>query len=242
MKKLVLTITFVVMAVITCNAQFYVGGNLGYSSSSSSTKTSYGSQSYESKNDGYSDLVFSPKVGFFINSKMSVGVSFSYNPYTDKRYSSKTVDQTEIDYKYKSWSVNPYLRYTVAQVGNLSIMAEVSAGIHGDNPTVKTGKISSDSAKISGYSFGLVPVVSYKLSNKFSLETYVNFLALTYKHSKTTITDDGNYYTTWSYVNGVYVPYLQKTLDTKSETSTDNFSCGVNGAQNLFNLGVIYTF
>jgi hypothetical protein len=155
---------------------------------------------------------------------------------------SKTVDQPETDYKYKSWSITPYLRYTVAQVGNLSIMAEVSAGINGDKPTVKTGTISSDSAKISGYSFGLVPVVSYKLSNKFSLETYVNFLALTYQHSKTTITEDGFYYTTTSVVNGALVQTKQKMPDTKEETSTDNFSCGVNGTQNLFNLGVVYTF
>ena len=100
MKKIFMTLAAAFVAV-SMNAQVYVGGNLGFVS------TSY---------DGNSTTAFAimPEVGYNLGEDMAVGLAFGYG--------EKGKDETKV----KVLTVNPYFRYNYVKLQNVKLFFDGS--------------------------------------------------------------------------------------------------------------------
>lgn len=142
MKKVFLTFALMLTAM-AASAQFYVGGGVGYS------KT-------ESGNNEATVFSIAPEVGYVINEDWSVGATLGF--------------ENEEDVS-KTFTVEPYVRYTFLKAGNLSLFADGAVGFGtvkpegGDNSTI--------------WSVGVSPGVAYKLSPKFTVLAHFGWLGHT---------------------------------------------------------------
>ena len=100
MKKIMMTLVAIAMAT-TMNAQWYVGGAVGYNYA-------------KDKNTDVTSNTFKliPEVGYNLNEKWAVGVKVGY-AYT------KVGDE-----KVNEFMVNPYARYTFAKLNKVSFFAD----------------------------------------------------------------------------------------------------------------------
>lgn len=98
MKKFLMTIVAAVAAV-SVNAQVYVGGGLGFTSTS---------------HDGESVTNFAiiPEVGYTLDENMALGLAFGY---------AETGNDNS---KVKTLAVNPYLRYNVLKFGRANLFLD----------------------------------------------------------------------------------------------------------------------
>lgn len=121
MKKIMMTLAAVCVAA-TMNAQGYVGGSLGYST----TKTNNGSvgtpatEEYTTK-----AFVIQPEIGYKMDDKMSVGLVISY--VTASKEAEYVGPGTAPSYTKPSSTtigLRPYLRYQVLTFGKANIFVD----------------------------------------------------------------------------------------------------------------------
>lgn len=96
MKKVFLTLALLVCTMVA-NAQFYIGGGLGFWSNDDADKTAYS---------------INPDVGYVFNEKLSAGIALGY----------EFLDQDKLE--MSGFSVNPYVRYTFFRSGAFSLFAD----------------------------------------------------------------------------------------------------------------------
>lgn len=177
MKKIFITIALALVTATVCNAQFFVGANLGVSSHSAKNEIDGGETVKSPSSFG---LNIAPKFGYYFNPKFAVGLSGSFGMIDSTIYTSptKTTD------KYYTWSVSPFVRYAFLQFGKFSLLAETNVYVAGSSSKYKA-ELSVDGPSSIGYGVNVAPILSFDISKKFSLETKLNFLKLSYSYSKT---------------------------------------------------------
>jgi len=114
MKKILMTLAAIAMAT-TMNAQFYIGGGVGYSHSKIN----------DVKTDEFKIL---PEFGYNLNDQMSVGATVGY-----------TYSKTS-DVKTNGFEIAPYFRYTFAKMNMVN--AFIDLGV--DYAYSKTGDIKTN--------------------------------------------------------------------------------------------------
>ncbi len=110
MKKLFFTLVFVAAAFF-CNAQLFVGGNIGLGTTANkvtaNSTTTDGPKSFT--------FYFNPSVGYMFNDNMGAGIVLGF--------STTTVKEKELNEELKgtlnSFSLCPYLRYDFAIFGDI---------------------------------------------------------------------------------------------------------------------------
>lgn len=172
MKKLFFIACFALAAVTAANAQWYVGGNVSYARSSSTSERT-GQEKSETTNTGFE---ITPRVGYIFNDRWSVGLGLGY----------KFAKQAEGDNESKqdAYSVSPYARFNVFYFGPFSIAAEAMAGYGKSkfrpmDPSVKSSGADVFSAKLS-------PVLELDASKNLTLECRLDFFSIGYYSSKWT--------------------------------------------------------
>ena len=100
MKKILMTMV-AAFAALSVNAQFYVGGGVGYLSVS---------------HDGETESAFTllPEFGYNLNEDMSLGIAVGYG------------ESGKDNHKIKTTIVNPYLRYNVIKNNNVKLFLDGS--------------------------------------------------------------------------------------------------------------------
>ncbi len=103
MKKIMMTLAAVCVAA-TMNAQVYVGGSVGFETTSQ---------------DGNSSTNFKilPEIGYNLNEDWAVGITLGYSQ--NKDFS---------DVKTKMFQISPYARYTVAKLDKVNIFVDGTVG------------------------------------------------------------------------------------------------------------------
>ena len=206
--------TLAAIAVFSfANAQLFVGGSLGFSSISSSADYSLteNGQTITINDVRDNDFIdpattyfnFAPKVGFYLNEKLAVGLELGFNRLTeteyriyDLNYNDNPVTFKEASYKTIEtvFSVGAFGRYHFAEWNNFSLFAELSAGVAFGNEKTKSERENkeeiNDGAKIFGIGIGLIPGVSYKINEHIQLEATLDLFGLNYNYTKTTMSDD----------------------------------------------------
>ena len=155
MKKIMMTLAAVAVAA-TMNAQVYVGGGVGFQTSS-----------YDGNSETYFKIM--PEIGYNLDENWAVGISVGYGE-TKTKVKEEGITMTA---KVKSFSVAPYARYTFAKFDKVNLF--VDGGVE----YVHT---KSGDDKNNQFAIGLKPGVAVNLNDKLSFVAHVGFLG--YKYDK----------------------------------------------------------
>jgi outer membrane protein len=170
----IVLISFLSFFFVNLNAQVFVGGDFGLSTSGGSTDD--GTTSTD-KNSTF-NYNFSPKIGKFLTEKVAVGLSLNL-AHARTKYPGTT---EEID-KTNTIGLSPFLRYYAIKLNKFSIFGQGNIGFSHSKATYDVGGKTSDGAKTTEIYFNIVPGLSYDISDKFSLETSINVLSFGYYHT-----------------------------------------------------------
>ena len=149
MKKIMMTLAAVCVAA-TMNAQVYLGGSIGFESTSQ---------------DGNSETFFTimPEIGYNLDDNWAVGIVVGYGESRDK------VQKTTVD-KVKVFSINPYARYTFAKFDKINLFVDGS---------VSYTNVNDNGTKTNTFGVGLKPGVAVNLNEKLSFVAHAGFLGYT---------------------------------------------------------------
>lgn len=140
MKKLFLTLV-VALASVAASAQVYVGGEVGLWRNYDANATSFTVQ---------------PEIGYCLDNNWALGISIGYyHTYQDGS-------------KVNAVGVNPYVRYTFAQFGPVSLFCDGGFAFATSKPK---GGDSFDSWQV-----GLKPGVNVTLNKRLSFVAHAGFL------------------------------------------------------------------
>lgn len=160
MKKAFLTIALAAFALAS-NAQFYIGGNIGFGMFNGSTDftrvqgettstwtipnaiANPGPLSYDALNETMT-LSVMPKIGYMLDEKMQFGLAFGIVWDKSKDY-SMYANAYRTNENFEGWQstsqlsvcATPYFRYNLTDIGKLTLFAEAQLGLaFGLTPTV----------------------------------------------------------------------------------------------------------
>lgn len=165
MKKIFMTLAAVAVAA-TMNAQLYVGGQLGFGSTTNKTEGTVNGVT-QSTELTTTDFNFGPEVGYKINDKMAVGLALTFG-YT----SEETAKNPDTKDKTTNFAIKPYFRYTFVQFGKVGLFADGQIGFESgkiSREVNNNGTTTTRDIKTSGFSIAIVPGVSYQASDKISV-------------------------------------------------------------------------
>lgn len=163
MKKLMM-IAVMAVAGLAASAQTWVGGTLGFE-----TKHIQGAD----KN--IKTLNIAPEVGYNLNDKVAVAIALGYT------FDSNFEVQGDV-YDYNEYSINPYLRYTLAKAGDFSVFVDGGA-------KVAFGHLNGAKTNASFVGVNVRPGISYAVSPKVTLVAHTGD-GVYYGH--TWMKNDGN--------------------------------------------------
>jgi len=240
-----LAITIVLIAVsVSVNAQWFAGGEVGLNiRSENSEVTSFhkrlnvitigDTQIYKKTN---LDFKIAPKGGYYFNEKFALGLSFFIG-------GTFVSDDSDKDNKFREyyvpWGVYPFARYSVFTYKKFSILLEGYTGVGCTHSfwKIRDNKIGKVGTSLGINVFNITPVVSFKLTERFQMETGLHFLSVGYNINIATIDATAfltQYPREWS-VDSYKTNYVKH-----------NFDIGFNSG-NVFSLsqltiGVLYKF
>jgi len=174
MKKIVL-IAGLFLAVMTANAQYYVGGSFGLNGSSGKNE--------KGETVGVSNLNFSiaPEIGQKISEKWDIGISLNF--LANSRKSFQRPDEMTSRTTSLGIGASPYTRYSFYQIGKFEVLGKLALNVM--NNTFKSfDREGNENDKQSSTNLGLnlSPLLFYNLSGRISIYTQLNFLGLDYSY------------------------------------------------------------
>jgi len=220
MKKLIVSVVVMIATISMSNAQYFVGGNLGMNLSGGKAKG--GSTAIDLPSTFSID--FSPKVGFHLDDDFAVGLKVGLSNKTiktPKEYSGYSDDRKESS---SGWQVGAFARYNILRLNKFSVLLEGSVGVAGVKTKTKVGSVTTDGNPASVFAIGVLPVLSYSLTDRLSIETSCDFLEL-----------------------GFVSATVKNANDKKIKATSNSFGLGINNGTNsivsdLLNVGLIFKF
>lgn len=174
MKKIVLT--FVTLVAFTfANAQEATTDGAGFNSGDVfiSGAVAFGSESTgDFKTNAFT---FSPRVGFFVNPNIAVGLALGYTSSTSDEYNSFYEDIVER--KVSAFEIGAFGRYYFTPASKFSIFGELGVGYVTAKSELNVP--GSGESKVNGFAVALAPGINYFVSNNFSLEATFGILGYT---------------------------------------------------------------
>ncbi len=168
MKKILLTLAVAAASVVAANAQFLIGGDLGFTYGSNEGFETPANVNVDNSTIGFQ---IEPKVGYELSDAMSVGAYLGFG------YQKQENNLTNTDVKTTTWEVAPFLRYNCLSFGKFTVAAEATIGVAGESVADNYSTIS--------FGVNVTPWLVYNLNEKWSLETGLNFLNLGWNYSST---------------------------------------------------------
>ena len=160
MKKILMTVAAAFVAV-SMNAQYYVGGTIGFNSSTDKTVANQ-----ETTVTGFT---IAPEFGMKLDDKLGWGIQIGFGTNKDKTEFVGTMAGTpSIETTSTSIEVSPYLRYQLLQWGKANIF--VDGGIDLGFTSIKDMKSQMELGLFAS------PGVCYNLSDQWSIVARVNDL------------------------------------------------------------------
>lgn len=166
--KRILFVVILVCAGMAANAQFYLGGSLGFDISSD--KTDNGDKIGTTLSFG-----ILPDFGYSFNEKWDLGITAGYRM---SQYKPNGQDATD---KTNAFGVAPYARYSFVEFGKFKAMLK--------GELYFTGMEDVHEVKTSNFGLNITPVLGFNLSNHFILLANLNFCSLNFDYEKI---KDGN--------------------------------------------------
>lgn len=174
MKK-ILFVVILVCAGMAANAQFYLGGSLGFGIASG--KTDGGDKIGTTLN--FSIL---PDFGYSFNEKWDLGITAGFGMAQYKPDGQDAINKT------KSFGVAPYVRYSLVEFGKFKAMLKGEIYFTStENPLHDENPLEIDYpffGKKSNFGLNITPVLGYNLSDHFILLANLNFCSLNFDYEK----------------------------------------------------------
>ena len=193
MKKILLS-AFFILSLLPASAQFFVSANLHFNHQGYTLLDGFDN----SRPSGMA-LDFSPQAGYAFSPRFKAGVVLTIanakHTYTDGYFNPeyKRWDTTSlIDITRMTTGGGLFLRYTCCEVGKLSLSVELSARyIIGIGAKHTTEFRSSDNFPVrykypnnsTDLTFTLVPMLSYRFTDHWAMDAYIDLLSVAYTHS-----------------------------------------------------------
>ena len=197
MKKLFITIAFVAAAMFA-QAQFFVGGNLGMSTTSRTYKLEGGGLSISQDLPKSFTFTIAPSVGFMFNDNMGVGLDlgFGFGKTTRKNYDDETGELIDTrTTKETIISFAPYFRYVFAEIDNFKFYCDAKLAYSMIKPkvTIEGGNttVTVDGNKTTQFGIGVVPGMAYMLTDNISMNCALNILELGFNTTTEKAEGDG---------------------------------------------------
>ena len=224
MKKIFYAVICLLLPVVA-SAQVIVGGTIDFSAKTSTRSSYYDEYESLDKSPTSFSFGIAPKVGYIINNKWEVGAKLNLHSYQETRFVTLLDEERKNPKAFKDmkmynfkWSIQPYARWSAVEVKGFGLWIEgmVSLGSTIDTKTkyyaAKYGengdehRSAAEAERLnnqttygnSSYFEGglyIQPVLTYKITEHFRLETALNFLGfnLSGTSSKTIVDDNGNW-------------------------------------------------
>lgn len=179
--RFILTAFFAFLLTSGLNAQVFVGGGFGVSSSGGN----FDNGNQQTDRPSEFDFNFSPVVGKFLSEKMAIGLSLNLGLSVDNNNAAiETIDTQS------SFGLTPFVRYYVITAGKFSVFGQGNLGFAFSSSKSKTGGTTTDGPKNTQVSFQVVPGLAYELNEKISLETAINVFSLGYSINSSKVGDN----------------------------------------------------
>ncbi len=208
MKKVFLTLTMVAFAM-AANAQFILGGQLGFSTTGGNThyEAIAPANAFDYPATKTTDLIIAPSIGYVLNDNMQVGLSLMYVTGSSINYGTVGTyyagHEDWVKGKGGAFGIAPYFRYYFAQAGKFNFFCEATLTFIArgrshthtyDNSVTPVIDVEADGpTSYSIIDFSIVPGVNYKFSDKWSADCYIDLAGLAFTHRATknygTLTD-----------------------------------------------------
>lgn len=167
--------------VVCAQAQLFVGGTVGIDYNSS--KTTVGSNTTNGPVNSLFQI--SPMFGYQLSESFALGVKAALGLAT-------TNDRQDTPNKYSipAWGIEPFVRYSLLNVGNLSLLLEGGVGITGAKLKQSRGSTSVAAMKAFILGVNVQPVLQYKLTDRLRLEAATDLAKLSFAYATSTIPGD----------------------------------------------------
>ncbi len=158
MKKVLMTMVAAVAAV-SMNAQVYLGGNVGFSTSTDKTVA-------DTKKTTNS-FTIAPEIGMSLDDKMGVGIVLGFGTATNKtEFSGALASTPSVKRTTTSIDIRPYLRYQIMKVNKFNVF--VDGGVDFSMDKTKDMKPAMDLGLF------VTPGIAYNVSKNWSIVAKLN--------------------------------------------------------------------
>lgn len=168
MKKTLLIIGILLTLSTMSYAQTYIGGalNLGFSNSKEDSK----------KIENRFNIGISPRIGFQVGDKISVGVELGLS------YGQQKEFDPDVKIKVASYNIAPFMRYDWVRFGKFAIATDTKLGYSWSKLSSKPTDPSFTTYASNVY-LSIDPVITMDISKKLTFEVRLDFLSLNLNHS-----------------------------------------------------------
>ncbi len=167
MKKSFIALFAMLCCVATANAQFYAGGSFGF------TSTTYDNGG---KDESGSSFKIIPEIGYKVNDNISAGIQIGYShglaafgslTVSDLKSALSTAagayaDIANDDMKLSGFTISPYARFTVTEMGPVKLFIEAYIGYN----NITSDPDDGDKITLNSFELGARPGLSYALGER----------------------------------------------------------------------------
>ena len=197
MKKVFLTLALVAVSM-AANAQWILGGQLGFNTTGGTYTQENASPVWDMPNNKAMGLTIAPTVSYVLNDKMQIGLTLEYNYGTATNYTAAAYALNQEVWSKTSatmFTVAPYFRYYFANAGKFNFFCEAALGF-GISPRTKHHDYSNvpvvgydneydGATKTTMIGLYITPGVNYRISNHWSADCYIDLAGLAFIHNST---------------------------------------------------------
>lgn len=163
-------LSIMLITVLTVNyaqaQKYFAGGRLGVDYKDS--KYTYDKSTTNRPSTSSFDL--SPMLGYYLTDNLGAGVKISLGmSLRNDRAEEDPTKNTSTD-----WGFGPFLRYTALSRGDFSILIEGGLGVSGSSSKTTYGTTTNDGPKQFGFDIGVMPILSFSLTDRVSIEASTN--------------------------------------------------------------------
>jgi hypothetical protein len=174
MKNVIIILAILSIAT-NVNAQWFLGGGIGFNLNIEKTKSSSEIERYNrTYNQTSVGFALVPKFGYYFNEKFALGLNCSagYNYAGWNKMKNHDI----------SWSAGLFVRFTTFTYKNFSLILEGGSSIGGLHYFWKfrDEKIEKEHPVLAIGVFNITPILGFKLTDHLQLEVEVHFLNIGY--------------------------------------------------------------
>lgn len=176
MKKIIMTLAFAAAAMVGVNAQWSIGGAVGFDYEKNTDDGAETDDVWNSNAEKTTAFAIAPKIGYDVNEDWTVG-AYAGILWRKSEYAGGG------EYKGLGWHIAPFARYNALQFGKFGIAFEGKVGVSMFDV--------DDAYNTFGVGFGVTPFLTYKVNDKWSLDAGLDFARLGFDYAKTDYDAEG---------------------------------------------------